>query len=285
MTHSMTSFGRHVVDSALGQWVCEIRTVNHRYLEQSIRLPEWVRAAEMAIRQKIKQSMARGKVDVAVRYVRTQGETAFELNRELLDRLIREANEIVLQNPQIQQWRVSELLTWPEVLRGSDSPDDDTAPLLEAVDGALKRCLQHRAEEGAALQAMVLERVDALLVHGDNVKPLIPKALEIMRTNWRERLVGEVGFDSERVEQELVLQLQKWDIDEEVDRFREHCRTMQRVLKGSGAIGRRLDFLAQELNREANTIASKSGQVELTNIAVDMKVLIEQIREQVQNIE
>lgn len=285
MVHSMTSFGRHGVDSGSGQWVCEIRTVNHRYLEQNIRLPEAVRAAEPLVRERVKNRLARGKVDVVVRRGGASSERRFEINHKLLNQLIREANEIVLQNPQVGQWNVSDLLAWPDILANASGSDEDLESVLSAVNGALERCVKHRAQEGAALQDFVTQRADGLLAVAKKLKVFVPVALEALRSSWRARLAGEGGINPERVEQEFVIQIQKWDIHEEIGRLEEHCQSIKRSLSGKEPVGRRLDFLAQELNREANTIASKSSQVEMTNLAVDMKVLIEQIREQVQNIE
>ena len=288
MTRSMTAFARHDTRQDWGELVWELRSVNHRYLEIFPRLPEELRAIEPQVREAIAARLKRGKVDVGLRW-RASGAVGGELvvNQELAQRLSHVSRELdaILYNP--SPVSSLDLMRWPGVVEAAAA---DWGPIKQAalalLGQALDTLVETREREGARLDAMMRERLDGMQTVVAGVRERLPEVLVKQRerlTNRLRELVAEV--DPERLEQELVLFAQKVDVDEEMDRLATHIDEVRRVLSGGGAVGRRLDFLMQELNREANTLGSKSADVETTRASVDLKVLIEQVREQVQNIE
>lgn len=288
MVLSMTSFARRERETEFGSLRWELRSVNHRYLDVSMRMPEELRALEPRVREAVAARLNRGKVEVGLR-LNTGSEQArdFTVDEELVKRLVKAMDEVghMITNPE----RVSplEMLRWPGVMQ-QEEPDRE--PLYQAViqllDEALDDMLDSRQREGDKLKAVILQRCDAIDALVVQVRECLPGLREALRTKLVERL-GELAeqLDTGRLEQEIALLAQKMDVDEEVDRLTGHVAEVRAVLERDEPVGRRLDFLMQELNREANTLASKSVDAEVTRISVDLKVLIEQIREQVQNIE
>ena len=302
MIHSMTGFARREASGPWGQLTCELRSVNHRYLEPGFRLPEELRGLEGELRQTLAKHLRRGKVDCTV-HLRSAREAERELrvDEAALARVLDRVGGIAGRIPgngigdtlgaalgiikvQIDPMDV---LRWPGVLQDSAPDTDALAVALRSLFSDTARDLAAaREREGARLREFVLQRLDALAALVATARTRAPELRERLRTRLQTRL-AELGatVDAARFEQEVVLLLQRADVDEELDRLDAHLGEIRRVVDGDEAAGRRLDFLMQELNREANTFASKSQEIDSTRLAVDMKVLIEQLREQVQNIE
>lgn len=284
----MTGFARREHAAAFGQLAWELRTVNHRYLEVSLRLPEDFRGAEGEFRQAIAATVRRGKVEAAL-YFRATAAAApqFELNDELLDRLVERAAAVRQRLGEAAAIGVVDLLRWPGVVR---EPERDTTPLAAAAQALLEETLSaltaSRASEGGRIAELLLGRAASVERLANEVTARLPEVRERIRARLNERL-RQVSLDvnSERLEQEIVIALAKMDVDEELDRLRSHVTEVQNVIASGEPAGRRLDFLMQEFNREANTLSSKSQDVETTRAAVEIKVLVEQMREQVQNVE
>ncbi len=288
MITSMTGFARHEVSGAYGHLACELRSVNHRYLEAGFRLPEELRALETELRQALARDLRRGKVDCTL-HLRASQEAAAELvvdDRALAKLLVR-VREISVAAPGKPTVDVMDILRWPGIVREDQA---DAESLQAAVRALFAETLQNlvdtRAREGARLQELIETRCSALEQIVQQVRARLPEIHARVRQRLVDR-VAELGttVDNDRLEQEIVLLLQRLDVAEELDRLSGHIEETRRVIAGTEAAGRRLDFLMQELNREANTLSSKSQDLETTRFAVDMKVMIEQMREQVQNIE
>ncbi len=285
---SMTGFSRQERQGAWGTLTVEVRSVNHRFLEMGVRLPEELRILEPRLRERVGQLLARGKVDLSVRYQPPVDEAAaLELNHPLAERIAHLSRELdaIIYNP--SPVNSLELLRWPGILRTPEIATERLhQPLLEAVEAAVTDLVTVRAREGEVLKGFIGQRLDTVAALIGAVQERLPQVL----AQLRERLKGRFGelqaeLDPTRLEQELVLVAQRLDVAEELDRLGAHVEEVRRVIEQQEPIGRRLDFLMQEMNREANTLASKSADVEVTRIAVELKVLIEQMREQVQNIE
>ncbi|MDR6839756.1 uncharacterized protein (TIGR00255 family) [Pseudoxanthomonas sacheonensis] len=269
-----------------GTLACELRAVNHRFLELGLRLPEELRVLEPALRERIAARIARGKLDFSLRLRSPEGEGGLQLNASLVMQLSELALDMTARFPALRTEFI-DLLQYPGVLQArSTDAEVLQAEALALLDTLLDQFVGAREREGEKLAVAINERVDALAACAAEVRQLIPT----IRTGQRQKLEARLAdiaqnVDPGRVEQELVLWLQKLDVDEELDRLDSHIKEIRRVLKQTEPVGRRLDFLLQEFNREANTLGSKSVDVRTTNIAVELKVLIDQIREQVQNIE
>ncbi len=288
MIRSMTSFARCEAQGDWGSLQLELRSVNHRYLELNLRLPDELRALEPKIRERLNQRLGRGKVDCNVRF---QSATALSgeltINEELVKKLAHATREIdaLLYNPSpINSLAV---IQWPGVLQ---APGLDEGQLrseaLRLLECAIDEMEQNRGREGEKLKEIILKRCDAAEEVVKAVRTRLPEVLSAVRTRLRERLEElKVELDENRLEQELMITAQKLDVDEEMDRLATHIGEVRSVLESDQPVGRRLDFLMQELNREANTLGSKSADTETTKASVELKVLIEQMREQVQNIE
>jgi len=288
MIYSMTAFARRQLDEAWGSLTWEVRSVNHRYLESSFRLPETLRGLEPQIREAVRTRLNRGKVECQLRYQPSdQFAQQLNLNLELIAQLS-EASETVQQiASDAQPLSVAEILRWPGIIQERET---DQAMLEEQAmrlfNDALGDLLDARQREGSELGRFIEQRLQSINGIITEVRGLIPEILERQRKNILARLEElKLELDPGRLEQELVLIAQKSDVDEELDRLASHVTEVSRILRTSGQKGRRLDFLMQELNREANTLSSKSIVAETTRSAVELKVLIEQMREQIQNIE
>lgn len=287
MIRSMTAFAAVEQATAWGTLTCELRAVNHRYLELGVRLPEELRLIEPVLREQVSARLARGKVDVSFRLNGGGARgTELRLNPLVLERLRHIAEQLSAQLPALRI-EMTELLRFPGVL---DEARPDQGALCDAALALLDQCLDQfvcaREREGEKLAQGMRERIDAIGGNVAKVREWMPQIREALQQRLRARLAEFSGVsDSGRLEQELVLGLQKLDVDEELDRLDSHLDEARRIMGMREAVGRRLDFLLQEFNREANTLGSKSVDARTSQIAVDLKVLIEQLREQVQNIE
>lgn len=287
MIRSMTGFARRERQYPFGLLACEIRTVNHRFLEIACRVPDELRAAEAEFRQSIAAAVRRGKVDCSLHFRPAAPSGPIEIDAPLLEALTLRAREIAAQAGAAARIDALDLLRWPGVVR---SVERDPTPLLAAAQALLGEALAElaraRDREGERLRAALEQRCAGLVDFAARVVERLPEVRARLRAKLLERVAQlSTEVDPERLEQELALLALKLDVDEELDRLRGHIAEVRNVLDGQGPAGRRLDFLMQELNREANTLSSKSQDIETTRAAVDMKVLIEQMREQVQNIE
>jgi uncharacterized protein (TIGR00255 family) len=284
----MTAFARCDRNTEWGTLSWEVRSVNHRYLEPSFRMPEEIRAIEARLRERLAKRSARGKVECNLRFqAGSEGQTSLNVNAELARQVVDASREIdhMLYNPSAVS--AMDVLRWPGVL---DSGRADWAALreqaLQLFDEALDELVSTREREGARLREMILERLEGMRRHVAEVREQIPTIIATQRKKIIERL-GEldVKLDESRLEQEAALLVNKMDVDEEMDRLGTHIDEVRRNLDADKPVGRRLDFLMQEMNREANTLGSKSIAIDTTRASVDLKVLIEQMREQIQNIE
>jgi uncharacterized protein (TIGR00255 family) len=289
MIHSMTGFARREASGPWGQLTCEVRSVNHRYLEPGFRLPEELRGLEGELRQTLPKLLRRGKVDCTVHLRATrEAERELQVDEATLKRVLERVRDIASRaGGTAVSLDPIDVLRWPGVLQDS-APDNDA---LAAATRALFKDSVHelvamRAREGERLRELVLQRCEALVGLIGSARAQLSELRDRAHHRLQTRLV-ELGatVEATRFEQEVALLLQRADVDEELDRLDAHLAEIRRVLDGEEAGGRRLDFLMQELHREANTFSSKSQELDSTRLAVDMKVLIEQLREQVQNIE
>ncbi|MBR9828427.1 MAG: YicC family protein [Oceanospirillales bacterium] len=287
MTRSMTAFTRQEMQHPWGSLIWELRSVNHRYLEPHFRLPELLRDIEGDLRESLRKSISRGKVEATLRFVPEKSSGALQVNQERLQEVLAAAAVVTAAGADTQGINPLELLAWPGVL--VESSLDMRVVKQQAL--ALFRTgitdLQAgREREGVELNQLIilrLERIEAIIAE---IKQMMPRILQSQRENLQQKLMDlKAELEPNRLEQEIVLLAQKADVDEEVDRLYTHVQEVRRVLSQTGPIGRRLDFLMQELNREANTLSSKSIVAATTRGAVELKVLIEQMREQIQNIE
>lgn len=282
----MTAFGRVERQTRWGTALCEMRTVNHRYLEVTLRLPDDLRALEPAIRDRIAARLGRGKVECLVRLDRQEaGDEPLAVNDALVRQLLAAAQSLPIANPAPLQ--PLEVLRWPGVL-GRTTPDltEFTGPLMELIDATLDTLVETRRREGARIRTLIVDRCAAITTVTDTVRRLLPEVIRNIRERYLQRARElDLQLDAERLEQEILLLVQKLDVAEELDRLVAHVAEVRHVLDQDQPAGRRLDFLMQELNREANTLGSKAGSLESSNASVDLKVLIEQIREQIQNVE
>jgi uncharacterized protein (TIGR00255 family) len=288
MIRSMTGFARLERRGGWGTLACEIRTVNHRYLEVSLRLPDELKPLEGDCRQRIGAELNRGKVDASV-FLRSLGAapTAVEIDPGALDSLLERVADVRSRLPEAAPINPLDVLRWPGVTREIErDPSEILAATRALLDATLAELTAAREREGARLRESVLQRTCAMRSLAETVKMRLPEVEARQRERLADR-VSQLGAtpDADRLEQELVLFAHKMDVAEEVDRLASHVAEVESILDSDEPVGRRLDFLMQELNREANTLSSKSQDAETTRAAVDMKVAIEQMREQIQNIE
>lgn len=286
MIRSMTAWAGGERATAWGTLSCELRSVNHRFLEVGLRLPEDLRAAESALRERITARVNRGKIEAVLRLRSADGAASLAVNQALVDQL---ANLALGLGSKFPHMRIgfTDLLQYPGVIQG-EAVDASAlqAQALELLDEVLDGFIAAREREGGKLAAAIAERVDGIEQIAGQVRELIPVIREGQRAKLAARLADlPHPVEPGRAEAELVLWLQKLDVDEELDRLASHIAEIRRVLRSREPVGRRLDFLLQEFNREANTTGSKSVDSRTSNAAVELKVLIDQIREQVQNIE
>ncbi|PCI43515.1 MAG: YicC family protein [Moraxellaceae bacterium] len=288
MISSMTAFARHPALSPQGTFTWEIRAVNHRYLELQFRLPEGLRDIETKLRDTVRKSVSRGKVECSLRFQPDPSQQpALQLNETLAQQLADAAQKVAQCLAAPAPIEATEILKWPGVLV---SAKEDLSALqqsaLESFAKALEQFIDSRQREGSQLRQLIETRLESVLIAVEKVKLHLPEIQQALRQKLINRFEEcQVEVDSDRLEQELVYLAQKIDVDEELDRITTHIDEVKRVLSKGGAVGRRLDFLMQELNREANTLGSKSVNKDTTQASVELKVLVEQMREQIQNIE
>ena len=288
MIRSMTAFARQDTQEDWGTLTCEIRTVNHRYLEPSFRLPEALRELENSFREQLRKQLRRGKVDVAIRLQTTESAAqGFEIDEDVAHAVNEAANHInkMLDNP--AHISALDILKWPGVLA---STEQDFGPARKAAGELFERTVSElvtvREREGERLRPLFEDRLATMGKRVAEVRERMPELIRAQEEHLKNRFEqAKVEIDPDRIAQEMVMLAQKSDVAEELDRLDAHITEVSETLQGDDAIGRRLDFLMQELNREANTLSSKSIDARVTRAAVDLKVLIEQMREQVQNLE
>jgi len=295
---SMTGFALAARPTPLGQLGVELRSVNSRFLDLSLRFPDDLRAVEAAIRETIGARITRGKVECRLSLSRSEQSSSPAVNAEALTRLTALARHAADAVPDARPLSIAEILGWPGVI---ESPSADPEALRTAVVEALAEGLEalsaSRQREGAALREMLLAQCDGIAAIAEQVRLRAPELLANVERKLAERLEQALGTAlssgasmsradvTDRIRQEVILYGMKMDVDEEIKRLVTHVAEVRRVLGAGGPVGRRLDFLMQELNREANTLGSKAAAIEMTNAAVELKLLIEQMREQIQNIE
>lgn len=286
--NSMTGFALEAADLSSGNLALELRAVNSRYLDLVFKMGEDFRALEPQLRERIGERVKRGKLECRVNYnPRADAGLPAELNADLLERLGQLAARVKQAIPEAAPLQTGEILRWSGML-GDTSPDPEALrdAVLQLLERALVEFNRSRAREGDKLKAAILERVNAMRGHVAALRPKTPAIVAAYREKLSQRLAEFLpNPDPERLHQEVALFAQKIDVDEELDRLLTHLDEVERVLQAGGAAGKRLDFLMQELHREANTLGSKSVSLELSHTSVELKVLIEQMREQVQNIE
>ena len=288
MLHSMTGFARKSRDAEFGALTWEIRAVNHRYLDVQFRLPEEMRPHEQAFRKAVSAQLNRGKIECSLNFRRAfdrQGQ--LQINTELVELIGKRIKEMSAELPATGAVNPFDVMRWPGVV---EQPDIESGPLFEAALPLLEKTLEAinsmRASEGARIAEMLESRCADIASISKSVRARMPEVLEAARAKQRERIEKlDIEADPGRLETELVLIAQKLDVDEELDRLDSHLVEIRNIVTRDEPVGRRLDFLMQELNREANTLASKSNDTETTRASVELKVLIEQMREQIQNVE
>jgi len=291
MIQSMTGYAAASADTARGALNIELRSVNARFLDLQFRVSEELRALEPMLRELIGGRVSRGKLDC--RFFLNQAAVApgARLNAEALARLNQLSAEVAKAMPQATPLRVADVLRWPGVIAESPLDEEETRRVASALcRKALDELVDSRRREGAKLATAVGERVAAMRARLEQAAPLVPQALAAYQAKLTERLREAIGSSlgsagEERIRLEVTMFATKVDVDEELTRLRAHLDEAERTLKKGGAAGKRLDFIAQELNREANTLASKAASQELSDCAMELKLLVEQMREQVQNIE
>ncbi len=288
MIHSMTGYATASRELAWGAVSVELRSVNHRYLDLSFRMPDELRQTEQAMRETISAAITRGKIECRVSYaLRPGAQGGNEIDATLLAQLLRLDAQVRAALPGARPLGVPDILRWPGMLGAEAMPVDEFRATATALLGeALREFAAARAREGAKLAAVILERAAGMRERIAAVKPRLPGIIAAFQEKLNAKLKeAMLSADDERVRQEITLFINKIDVDEELSRLATHLDELERIVGKGGASGKRLDFLMQELNREANTLGSKSADVEVTRVAMDLKLLIEQMREQIQNIE
>ncbi|MBT8082235.1 MAG: YicC family protein [Gammaproteobacteria bacterium] len=288
MLHSMTGFARESAESGLGTLTWEIRAVNHRYLDVQFRLPDELRPSEQGFRQRVSEHVGRGKVECTLFFRRAVDlDSELQVDTDLVELIGHRISDVTVKLPNVAAVNPIEILRWPGVIRQADV---DVEPLLEAASQLLDETIQTfretRIREGQRIAEMIGARCKDIEAIVAAVRERMPQVLDATRAKQKERIEAlDVEADPARLEIELALIATKLDVDEELDRLASHVVEIRDTLGSDKPVGRRLDFLMQELNREANTLGSKSADTETTRAAVDLKVLIEQIREQIQNVQ
>jgi len=285
---SMTAFARRQSRTDFGELTWEIRSVNHRYLETIVRLPEELRAIEPVVRERLSKRLGRGKVECSLRYKpATNADAELRVNETLVKQLLAASEQMMRHLHSSPLPTIMDVLRWPGVL---EAQEQDFTPVQNAaadmLDETIDDLVESREREGGRLADLIRQRATGMREQVERARVRMPEVVKAVRERLSARL-AEVSdsLDNDRLEQEMALLAQKLDVDEEMDRLTTHLDELENVLQRDEPIGRRLDFLMQELNREANTLGSKSADSETTAISVEMKVLIEQMREQVQNLE
>jgi len=287
MIYSMTGYAVAARELESAVLNLELRSVNHRYLDIQFRMPDELRVIEPALREALAAKLNRGKVECRISYTPTPGQKGVDLDQELLRQLVTLEKRVRAALPDAQGLTASDVLRWPGML-GTDTLDVDSMRVVcrELLDSVLEEFATTRAREGEKLKTMLLERAASVETLVAEVAPRMPQVIagfqEKLATRLKEALANA---DEDRIRQEVALFANKIDVDEELTRLTTHMGELRRILEKGGAAGKRLDFLMQELNREANTLGSKAADIAVTQVSMELKLLIEQMREQIQNIE
>jgi uncharacterized protein (TIGR00255 family) len=292
MIYSMTGYATVSEELPLGTLSVEVRSVNHRYLDVQFRLPDELRSFEPGMRELVAARLTRGKVECRVSFQKTpSSDVSLQLNGPLLDQLVELERSVRARLPASPALTISDVVRWPGMIEAGALPLEQ---LREQAQALLERALEEftaaRAREGEKLKALLLERVTQMEGLVEKIKPRVPQLVATYQERLTARLKDALkeaaaALDEDRLRQELVMYASKVDVEEELSRLIAHLAETRRILTRGGAAGKRLDFLMQELNREANTLGSKSVDIDVSQASVELKVLIEQMREQVQNIE
>lgn len=286
---SMTAFASHEVENSLGKLTCEIRSVNQRFLDLTIKCPDFLRAAETQFRKSFNQNLSRGKVSVFIKFFPNESVslTQLSVNKALLNQLLKSAETISQDCGLNNNMGTAQFMNWPDVIVQQPADTSElNAAAIQLVDESIQLLIESRTREGDAMHAVLKEKADSIKQLNAEIRTFVPTINQSLSQKLRDKLADlKVDVNPERFEQELAIQLQKIDITEELDRLDAHVIELNRVLSLKEPVGRRLDFLIQELNRESNTIGSKSASITTSNASIDLKVAIEQMREQIQNIE
>ncbi len=287
MIYSMTAFARQEIKQDWGTAVWEIRSVNQRYLETYFRLPENFRGLENNLREKLRTRLTRGKIECSLRIESAQQIGQLQLNQALAQQVLQSLQWLKSENANEGEINLTDVLRYPGVV---EAPQQDldriSLDLLSGFDALLDEFIAMRGREGEKLQDIIGQRLTAIEAEAAKVRAQMPQILQWQRERLLQRFEEvQVQLEPQRLEQEMILLAQRVDVAEELDRLQMHVKETQRILNKGGAVGRKLDFMMQELNRESNTLASKSINADVTASAVELKVLIEQMREQIQNLE
>ena len=287
MPRSMTAFARNTVDFSWGSITCELRSVNHRFLEAGFRMPETLRQVEMSLREIARKKLTRGKVDISLQVALNNDDATVHIDMALAGRTIEIAQTLASELLNPAPISPLDIMRWPGVLTEQSVETENLhGAAIKTFTEAVDQLLEGRQREGDKLAEMIEERLCGIETQVALVRENLPSILDHQRVRLHEKLEHlRAQVDSDRLEQEMVIISNRADVDEELDRLAAHISEIRRVLKSQEAIGRRLDFLMQELNREANTLGSKSIAGVTTQASVELKVLIEQMREQIQNLE
>ena len=287
MIYSMTGYAVASRELETAVLNLELRSVNHRYLDIQFRLPDELRSVESALRETLTAKLNRGKIECRISYAPIPGRKGLDVDEDLLTQLVRLNARVREALPDAQTLSASDVLRWPGIL-GSDSIDvDDMRSVCQSLLAqVLEDFTLTRGREGEKLKALLLERANAVEARLADVAPRMPQVIAAFQERLATRLKEALAnADEDRIRQEVVLFANKIDVDEELSRLTTHIAELRRILDKGGAVGKRLDFLMQELNREANTLGSKSVDIQVTQVALELKLLTEQMREQIQNIE
>ncbi|OCG22102.1 YicC family protein [Gilliamella sp. wkB108] len=288
MISSMTAYARKELNQPWGSASWELRSVNQRYLETYIRLPEQFRSLEPIIRERLRNRLTRGKIECNLRFDLdpTNQNQQLSLNIELAQQILNAADWIRTEY-QAGEINPVDVLRWPGVMSAKEQDlDTISQEILALLDTTIDEFIAVREREGKALSELIIQRLEGISLQVDKIRAWMPEILEWQKERLKSKLEeANIELDNSRLEQEIVMVAQRIDVAEELDRLMTHVKETYSILKKNEAVGRRLDFMMQEFNRESNTIASKSINADVTASAIELKVLIEQIREQVQNIE
>ena len=287
MPRSMTAFARNTTDFPWGSVTCELRSVNHRFLETGFRLPETLRQVEMSLREIARKKLSRGKVDCSIQLAFNSTDATVSADLTLAKQYIELAQQLAVQIDNPAAISPLDIMRWPGVLKEQDVESEHLqTAAIETFKVTVSQLLEGRQREGDKLADMIEQRLAGIQEQTTIVRENLPDILAHQRTRLEEKMADmKSQLDESRLEQEMVIIANRTDVDEELDRLDVHIAEIRRVLQSSDSIGRRLDFLMQELNREANTLGSKSIAGVTTQASVELKVLIEQMREQIQNLE
>jgi uncharacterized protein (TIGR00255 family) len=286
MILSMTGYASHEVSTDSGVLLIELRSVNHRYLELQLKLDDSLRFFEATARETIQTKLGRGKVDCRINLKQTTTTQSASLNHQVLQEIAQSIQSASQYFSQVQAVNLLEVLRMPGVMQTEQSNIDElTEQLKSGLLLVLDGLSQARMREGEKLKTVILDRLTEIEALVLQVKPMLPQLIQIYQDKLTQKLQAAIAADDDRVRQEIVLYAQRIDVDEELSRLDSHIHEVKRILNAGGLVGKKLDFLMQEMNREANTLGSKSVAIETTQISMQLKVLIEQMREQIQNIE